>query len=268
MKLLIPVKGTVDLVFADPPFNIGYKYNTYEDVVPAEAYEQWTRQWMFRCFEALKPGGSFYVCIGDEFAAELVVEAKFIGFEMRNWIIWHYTFGQQTKAKFAKSHTHILYFVKPGADFHFDADAVRVPSQRQLKYKDKRANSKGKLPDDVWALIPQDNPELFRPDSDTWLVSRVCGTFKERAGFHGCQMPLEILERIISASSKPGDLVVDPFCGSGTTAVACKKLGRRCWTFDIDDMYVEQARKRVAATSVPSEQKHPQMELFANVVNA
>ena len=76
---------------------------------------------------ALKPNGSFYLAIGDEFAADLAVIARRqVGFTLRNWIIWHYTFGQQPKNKFARSHTHILYFVKDAKHFTFNPDAVRV----------------------------------------------------------------------------------------------------------------------------------------------
>src|SRR5436305_14031919 len=111
--------------------------------------------------------------------------------------------------KFAKSHTHILYFTKDEKNFTFNADAVRVASARQTTYADARANPKGKLPDDVWYLRPQEAAAetsssaepLFNELCDTWNVSRVCGTFKEREGWHGCQMPLGVLDRIIKASS-------------------------------------------------------------------
>jgi site-specific DNA-methyltransferase (adenine-specific) len=174
---------------------------------------------------------------------------------MRNWIIWHYTFGQQTKKMFAKSHTHILYFSKEAPDpgltnITFNADAVRVASARQTTYNDKRANSKGKLPDDVWFLRPQEAEEaqsgLFGPDCDTWNVSRVCGTFSEREGWHGCQMPMGVLNRIITASSNAGDIVLDPFNGSGTTVVAAALLGRKYVGIDQSAEYVSYAQKRLA----------------------
>lgn len=224
--------GWADLCFADPPFNIGYLYHNYEDKKDVEEYVNWTEQWMRAVHRALKPTGSFYLAIGDEFAADLCVLARRkIGFHMRNWIIWHYTFGQQTKKMFAKSHTHILYFSKQTPDagltnLTFNADEVRVKSARQLVYADHRANPKGKLPDDTWFLRPQEAaPDAyFEEGMDTWYISRVCGTFKEREGWHGCQMPLGVLDRIIKASSNPGDIVLDPFSGSGTTAVSALSL--------------------------------------------
>jgi site-specific DNA-methyltransferase (adenine-specific) len=242
----------VDLVFADPPFNIGYLYHGYDDERKTEDYLKFSEDWMWAVHRALKPTGSFYLAIGDEYAADLAVIARRkIGFHMRNWIIWHYTFGQQTKKMFAKSHTHILYFSKstPNAGLEnitFNADAVRVASARQTTYADARANPKGKLPDDTWYLRPQETPEeFFAGDSDTWNVSRVCGTFKEREGWHGCQMPIQVLDRIITASSNPGDIVLDPFNGSGTTVVSAALLDRKYVGIDQSKEYVEFARKRL-----------------------
>jgi site-specific DNA-methyltransferase (adenine-specific) len=269
-------EGWVDLVFADPPFNIGYLYHGYDDQKEVNEYVDWSETWMRAVHRALKPSGSFYLAIGDEFAADLcVVARRKIGFHLRNWIIWHYTFGQQTRKMFAKSHTHILYFTKhkpkPGMDnIVFNADAVRVKSARQTTYNDLRANAKGKLPDDTWFLRPQEtafaeagyaqyvaqNPhvpadqflpiDFFDPASDTWYVSRLCGTFKEREGWHGCQMPIAVLDRIIKASSNPGDIVLDPFNGSGTTVVAAALLGRRYVGIDQSDQYVKFATDRLA----------------------
>ncbi len=243
----------VDLVFADPPFNIGYLYHNYDDKKSVDEYVDWSEQWMRAVYRALKPTGSFYLAIGDEFAADLAVVARRkIGFNMRNWIIWHYTFGQQTKKKFAKSHTHILYFSKqepdPGlGNITFNADAVRVASARQTVYKDTRANSKGKLPDDTWFLRPQETAPhaYFEPDCDTWYISRLCGTFNEREGWHGCQMPMAVLDRIIAASSNEGDIVLDPFNGSGTTCVSAALQGRRFVGIDQSEEYVAYARRRI-----------------------
>src|SRR3954469_17279217 len=242
-------EGWVDLVFADPPFNIGYLYSGYNDERKTEDYLKFSEDWMRAVYKALKPSGSFYLAIGDEYAADLAVIARRkIGFHMRNWIVWHYTFGQQMKQKFAKSHTHILYFTKDAdpKNFTFNADAIRVASARQTTYADARANPKGKVPDDTWYLRPQEAPEeFFAADSDTWNVSRVCGTFKEREGWHGCQMPIQVLDRIIKASSNPGDIVLDPFSGSGTTAVSAAMLDRQYVGIDQSAEYVAYARKRL-----------------------
>jgi site-specific DNA-methyltransferase (adenine-specific) len=242
-------EGWVDLAFADPPFNIGYLYHGYNDRRNTDDYLAFSKEWMQAVHRALKPTGSFYLAIGDEYAADLcVIARRELGFHLRNWIIWHYTFGQQTKAKFAKSHTHILYFTKDEKEFTFNADAVRVASARQTTYADARANPKGKLPDDTWFLRPQEAAPhgYFEQGCDTWNVSRVCGTFNEREGFHGCQMPLGVLTRIIKASSNPGDIVLDPFNGSGTTIVSAALLRRKYVGIDQSEEYVAYARKRLA----------------------
>jgi len=87
---------------------------------------------------------------------------------------------------------------------------------------------------------------FFDPSSDTWNVSRLCGTFREREGWHGCQMPVAVLDRIIKASSNPGDIVLDPFNGSGTTVVSAALLGRKYVGIDQSEDYVKFAQKRVA----------------------
>ncbi len=223
-----------DLIFADPPFNIGYKYDKYYDKVKKKNYIAWTKEWMGICKKVLKPHGSFYIAIGDEYAAHVKIIADELGLFMRNWIIWHYTFGQQMKNKFARAHTHIFYFVNDKKNFTFNDLAVRVPSDRQLLYNDKRANPVGKMPDDVWDGF-----------------SRVCGTFKERLGWHPCQMPENLLKRIIAASSNPGDFVLDPFSGSGTTASAAYQLGRHYIGVEISEQYVEKAKKRLSELKKP-----------------
>lgn len=240
---------TVDLAFADPPFNIGYKYDVYEDRKVAEDYLDWCRKWIVQVHRALKPDGTFWLAIGDEFAAELkLIAQRETGFHCRSWVIWYYTFGVNCKHKFSRSHAHLFHFVKDAQKFTFNADdpAVRIPSARALVYGDKRANPNGRLPDDTWILRPQDLPEGFSPDSDTWYFPRVAGTFKERAGFHGCQMPEQLLGRIIRSCSKEGDVVMDPFGGSGTTLIVAKKLKRHYLGFELSEQYAARINERLA----------------------
>jgi site-specific DNA-methyltransferase (adenine-specific) len=240
------VSGSVDLVFADPPFNIGYKYDVYRDKLNDDDYCAWSKRWMLEVYRILKSDGTFWLAIGDEYAAELKVMAtREIGFTCRSWVIWYYTFGVNCKNKFTRSHTHLLYFVKNANQFTFNDNAIRVPSARQLVYNDKRANPCGRLPDDTWILRPQELEDDLGLNRDTWFVSRVCGTFNERAGWHGCQMPEAILERIITVSSQPKEKVLDPFLGSGTTVVVAKKLGRRFLGFELSKEYWEQCQNRL-----------------------
>ena len=242
--------GSVDLVFADPPFNIGYDYDVYEDRKGAEEYMAWTQKWMTGVKEALKPNGTFWLAIGDDFAAELKILAqRDLGFCCRSWVIWYYTFGVNCTKKFSRSHTHLFHFVKNPKNFTFNADAIRVPSARQTVYADVRAVPKGRLPDDTWLLRPQDVDGGFSPDENVWYFPRVCGTFKERAGFHGCQMPEQLLARIIRVSSNPGDLVLDPFAGSGSTLAVAKKLNRDWLGFELSENYADRVRPRLKAIS-------------------
>src|SRR5438874_9611260 len=204
--------GAIDLAFADPPFNIGYKYDVYDDRKAVDEYLTWSKAWIGEIARVLKPGGAFWLAIGDEYAAELkVLATRDLGLLCRNWVIWYYTFGVHCQKKFSRSHAHLFYFVKDRDRFTFNADAVRVPSARQLVYADARADRRGRMPDDTWILRPQDLPAGFNADEDTWYFPRVCGTFKERAGWHGCQMPEQLLGRILRACSNPGEVVLDPF---------------------------------------------------------
>ncbi|NLH38961.1 MAG: hypothetical protein GX445_02735 [Elusimicrobia bacterium] len=110
---------SVDLIFADPPFNIGIKYDVYNDNIPYEDYYNWSKIWIKEAYRLLKNNGTIYVAIGDEFSAEINIILKKIGFYFRNWIIWYYTFGQSQRKKFNRAHTHILYFTKDKERFIF-----------------------------------------------------------------------------------------------------------------------------------------------------
>jgi site-specific DNA-methyltransferase (adenine-specific) len=237
-------EGSVDLAFADPPFNIGYEYDVYQDRRGKDEYLAWTDKWLAAVRRALKPTGSFWVAIGDEYAAEVKVRLDALGLTMRNWIIWHYTFGVNCTRKFNRSHAHIFYYVADPKQYTFHANTVRVPSARMTTYADRRANPVGKLPDDTWVLRPQETDDHFQPDSDTWYVSRVCGTFKERTE-HPCQMPEGVLERIIRVATDEGDLVLDPFAGSGTTLAVAKRLRRRYLGMELSETYADAVRERL-----------------------
>jgi len=277
--------GSIDLVFADPPFNIGYTYDVYRDRKKSDEYLDWSRRWIAAVYRVVKPDGTFWLAIGDEYAAELkLIAQNDAGFTCRSWVIWYYTFGVNCKRKFSRSHAHLFHFVKDRDCFTFNDFAIRVPSARQLVYADRRANPKGRLPDDTWILRPQDLLEGFAPDHDTWYFPRVAGTFKERAGFHGCQMPEQLLGRIIRCSSngpddlasphdapaaneqpvdgdrlarraaataddqtapRQPDVVLDPFAGSGTTLAVAKKLRRRYIGIELSADYVANIRARL-----------------------
>lgn len=256
--------GSIDLAFADPPFNIGYDYDVYDDRRAADDYLAWSRQWIDGVVRVLKPTGTFWLAIGDEYAAEMkVLCTRELGLTCRSWVIWFYTFGVHCKTKFTRSHAHLFQFVKDPKSFTFNSLAVRVPSARELVYGDKRADPDGRVPDDTWmmspvlppevptkdgfVLRPQDIPERFPADSDTWFFSRVAGTFGERRGWHGCQMPEQLLGRIIRACSNENEIVLDPFGGSGTTLAVAKKLKRQYVGFELSEQYAKKIEERLAA---------------------
>src|SRR5262249_53137682 len=106
-------EGTVDLIFADPPFNIGYDYDIYDDRRDAQAYLDWSLAWGREAVRVLKPDGTFWLAIGDEFAAELkVLFHRELGLSLRSWVVWYYTFGVHCTKKFTRSHAHLFYFVR------------------------------------------------------------------------------------------------------------------------------------------------------------
>ena len=122
-------EGSVDLAFADPPFNIGYRYDVYEDRLAESDYLDWSRAWGAEVVRVLKPDGTFWLAIGDEYAAELkVMFHRELGLSFRSWVIWYYTFGVNCTRKFSRSHAHLLYFTKDEAQFTFRDEAIRVPS--------------------------------------------------------------------------------------------------------------------------------------------
>ncbi|MEZ6061639.1 MAG: site-specific DNA-methyltransferase [Planctomycetaceae bacterium] len=253
-------EACVDLAFADPPFNIGYKYDVYDDRMAADDYLNWSAEWMQAVHRVLKPDGTFWLAIGDDFAAELKLKAQDVGFHTRSWVVWYYTFGVNCKFKFTRSHTHLFYFVKDVKKFTFREKDLqnRIPSARMLVYNDKRGNPDGRLPDDTWiippnidqtfTLRPQDLEECFQPDEDSWYFPRVAGTFRERAGFHGCQMPEQLLGRIIRSCSHEDDIVLDPFTGSASTLVVAKKLNRRFLGFELSEEYASAGSQRLLET--------------------
>lgn len=279
--------NAVDLIFADPPYNIGYDYDgQYHDRREHDEYLGWTGRWIDGCARLLKPSGSLYILIGDEYAAEVRLELRRLELDRkllcRNWIIWHYTFGQNCKIMFNRSHVHLFYCVgsavfpprlshrkqtknnKPyrinvrKPPFTFNHKAIAVPSARQTTYADKRANAWGKLPDDTWYLRPQEaTGTYFGSNEDTWYQSRLCGTFRERLQWHPCQLPEALIERIVKVSSNRGDLVFDPFVGSGTTLAVAKKLGRGWLGCELSKDYADRARIRIAAVTTKTAADKP-----------
>lgn len=224
--------GPARLIFTDPPYNIGIDYGEGEkaDLLSPQAYMKWVRQWLGMCWDCLTDDGSLWVMIGDEYAAEYCTEIKATGFTVRSWIKWYETFGVNCSNKFNRTSRHVFYAVKDEKSFVFNPEPVTRPSDRQTKYGDSRASAGGKLWDDVWQ------------------IPRLTGTCAERIPDFPTQLPLALVEPIVLCASMPGDLVVDPFNGSGTTGVASIKSGRKYVGIEKSERFADMADMRLRAT--------------------
>jgi DNA modification methylase len=230
--------GPARLIFTDPPYNIGIDYGDGEDAdrMTDAAYMKWVRKWFSLCWDCLTDDGSLWVMIGDEYAAEYAVELKSTGFTLRSWIKWYETFGVNCSNKFNRTSRHIFYAVKDPARFVFNPEPVTRPSDRQTKYGDSRAVASGKLWDDVWQ------------------IPRLTGTCAERMPdpvgglLLPTQLPLSLVQPIVLCASMPGDLVVDPFNGTGTTGVAAVRNGRKYVGIEKNEKFADIANQRITAS--------------------
>jgi len=210
-------RGKVDLVFADPPFNWDVPYDEWHDGMPREEYERITFDWLDACIDLLSPTASLWVNIPDDTAAEAVMHLKRRGLSMINWCIWHFRFGQNRDSSFIMSKVHVLYFVKDPDNRTWNPDAILEPSDRASIYGDPRTMAK-------------ENNKGMRVPMDVWYGKywgRIQGNNKERRHEHHNQIPEVYLERVILSCSNEGDLVLDPFLGSGTTSTVARAWNRR-----------------------------------------
>lgn len=229
----LDVLPTIDepprLISADPPYNIGINYGdgAGADRLPIDEYRQWLAHWIGLCANVLAADGSLWILMPHEHQADAFKAMEAVGLHWRNTITWYETFGVNCTRKFNRTSRLIHHFTKHPRRFVFNADAVRVPSDRQVKYGDKRACPAGKVPDDVWE------------------IPRVAGTHAERLPGFPTQLPLELLQRIIAVASEPGDLVLDPFSGSATTGVAALEAGRQYVGIEKSAGYIEPSNARL-----------------------
>ena len=221
------------LIFADPPYNIGVDYGdgASADRLPRDEYRAWLRERIAACARSLADDGSLWMLVDQPHQAAAFAAMEGAGLHFRRTITWQVTFGQHCTGNFSYTSRPIHYFTKHRTRFVFNADAVRVPSDRQVKYNDKRANPAGKVMGSVWQ------------------IPRVCGTHAERIDGFPTQLPLELLRTIISAASDPGDLVLDPFSGSATAGVAAVEAGRRFIGIERNAEYVAASEARLLAVS-------------------
>jgi site-specific DNA-methyltransferase (adenine-specific) len=235
--------GSIDLILTDPPYNLGKDYGNDSDQLSVEDYLAWTETWIDAALPKLKDNGSLYLFLTWRHAPEIFVMLK-RRMTMMNEIIWDRrvpSMGGSTRS-FSSVHDTIGFFVKR-KDYYFDLDAVRIPYDAATK----KARSRSIFVGAKWLEVGY-NPK------DLWSVSRLHREHAERVD-HPTQKPLEIIERMVKASCPPGGIVLDPFMGSGTTAVAAKRLGRHFAGFELNAAYCELIQQRLAAPEAPARKR-------------
>jgi site-specific DNA-methyltransferase (adenine-specific) len=227
------------LIFADPPYNIGVNYGDhYDDQQSEETFISWCAAWVEACHRSLTPDGSLWILAPHDLAASLWLScARPVGLHLRQWIIWYESFGVNATRQFNDCSRTLLWLTKDPKVFVFNdhAPEIRRVSDRAAKYNDGRANLDGKLWDNVWGVNP--------------AIPRLVGTAKERLPGFPTQLPVALLRPIVACASRPGDLVIDPFSGSGTTGVASLELGRRYLGIELSAKFAELSRRRLSGVS-------------------
>ena len=226
--------GGVRMVFADPPYDLGKDYGrgTKDDRKGEAGYAAFTRRWVELCAGLLTDDGNLW-CVIDHRCLRAVLNAVAdAGLHQRSVVSWPDPFAQYQPRNFTQGR-FLVYAVKNPRNFVFHAGAVAVPSKRQTHYADARAHPAGRTPAGCWDDVPT-----------------LCGTFAER-GEGVTQLPVALVERPVLACTDAGDLVLDPFGGEATTAVAAARHGRRCVLVERDADRAERSRVRLAAEGGP-----------------
>jgi site-specific DNA-methyltransferase (adenine-specific) len=223
-----------DLILADPPYGLGKDYGNDSDMRSGEDFLAWTRGWLDLAIPKLKPRGTLYIFCTWQYAPEIFSYLK-TRLTMINEIVWDRRVPSMggTTRRFTSVHDNIGLFAV-SKDYYFDLDPVRIPYYAATK----KARSRRIFEGSKWLEIGY-NPK------DIWSISRLHRQHAERVD-HPTQKPLEIIERMVLASCPPGGTVLDPFMGSGTTAVACAKHGRCFVGYEINADYHAVARQRIA----------------------
>lgn len=221
--------GQFDMVCTDPPFNIGQGYDVCDDRRPDSEYGIWFRDWLHQAAQCLRNGGVFAINVPDALIG-LTLQSVPFSFTRIDWIIWHYKFGECVRSKFISSHTHCLVFRQCDIPHTFNDHDILVNSDRKSKYNDRRTVESAtpglRVPLDVWSI-----------DNDGPYWGRIVGANEEKIDNHPNQLPELYMARLIRAYTNPGDLILEPFGGTGTTTVVAEALGRRCVTLELSEQY-------------------------------
>lgn len=228
----IPAES-VDLIVTDPPFNIGKDYGKYKDKLKKENYLEWCKNWLSECIRVLKSGGALYLFNYPENNAYLM---PFLDERLtfKRWMTWHYpTNTGMSPTNFTRSQHSILFYIKGEEPKIFNkneiAEPYRNPNDKRIQERIKNG-SRGKTPYDVFQFN---------------IVKNVN---KEKT-IHPCQLPKDLVKIFIKASSKEGDIVLDPFGGSFTTAVCAKELSRNSISIELNPVFCEIGKKRLNSFS-------------------
>lgn len=228
--------AAIDLIIADPPYSLGKDYGNQSDKLKAADYLVWMEKWIDAALPKLKPNGSLYIFLTWRYSPEIFVMLK-KRMQMMNEIIWDRrvpSMGGSTRS-FTSVHDTIGFFVK-SKSYYFDLDSVRIPYDAETK----KARSRSIFVGAKWLEVGY-NPK------DLWSVTRIHKCDPERAD-HPTQKPLEIIDRMIKASCPPDGVVLDPFMGSGTTAISAKRCGRDFVGFELNSDYCEIIQQRLASS--------------------
>jgi len=236
--------NSVDVVIADPPYNLGKDYGNNHDLKSFEDYIRFSQDWIGETHRILKKTGTIYVFMGVRFISYLYsLLEKDYHFIFNSWITWHYTQGLGKTKGFYPRHDDILMFTKTDK-FNFYIDDVRIPQ----KYYRSINNMRGANPGDVW----------------TFSHVHYCNGNRQE---HPTQKPEGLIERMVRASSKEGDLILDPFFGSGTTLRVCQQLNRNCIGIELNPDYVALTEKRLAQEFSGFDSIDERMERVPNDLN-
>lgn len=219
----IPDKS-IRLIATDPPYNLYKDYGNNQDKLKFDEYLDFSRQWLKEAKRVLTPDGTIYVFMGMRYISYIytILEQE-LGMTFNSWITWFYTQGIGKTKGFSPRHDDILMFTKHPKKFVFHLDDVRVPQ----KYYRSVNNMRGANPGNVWEF------------------SHIHYCNKNRKP-HPTQKPEGLFERMILASSDPGDIVLDPFVGSGTALRVCQQTNRKGIGIDINPEYIEMTNERLA----------------------
>jgi len=228
----------VDLLFADPPYNLTKTYNQRAfNKVTLDEYESWLESWIGKLPRLLKETASIYIC-GDWYSSSAINRVLLRHFKVRNRITWEREKGRGSRNNW-KNNSEDIWFATVSDRYVFNIEAVKVKRRVLAPYKDPSGQPKD------WTPEP-DGPRRITHPSNIWTDLTVPFWSMPENTDHPTQKPEKLLAKIILASSRKGDVVFDPFLGSGTTSVVARKLGRHYTGVEIDRDYACLAEKRLA----------------------